>query len=164
MPAGGRSEEARRPGTSRGSGLPPTGLLVVGLLVAVVALVPLGFVLVSTVAVGGDVAFRLVFRPRVGELLFNTTRLTLAAVPLCAVIGTGAAWLVERTTLPGRRLWGALLAVPLAVPAFVNSYAWVSLVRGVEGYAGAVLIVTLSYFPFVFLPVAAALRGLDPAL
>jgi iron(III) transport system permease protein len=34
----------------------------------------------------------------------------------------------------------------------------------VEGFGGAALITTLSYYPFVYLPVAAALRGLDPSL
>ena len=53
---------------------------------------------------------------------------------LSAVIGTGAAWLVERTDLPGRRVWHVLLVAPLAVPAFVNSFGWVSLDARVEGY------------------------------
>ncbi len=139
-------------------------LLALGALIALVTLIPLFFVVSATVSVGWDEAYRLIVRPRVGELLGNTTRLLCAAVPLSAAIGTGAAWLVERTTLPGRRLWHALLAAPLAVPAFVNSFGWVSLSPQVEGYAGAVLIVTLSYFPLVYLPAAAALRGLDPAL
>ena len=56
------------------------------------------------------------------------------------------------------------LVAPLAVPAFVNGYAWVSLDRAVQGFAGAVLVITLSYFPLVYLPAVAALRGLDPAL
>ena len=80
------------------------------------------------------------------------------------MVGTAAAWLVERTTLPGRRVFGVLLAAPLAIPAFVNSFAWVSVVPSASGYGGALLIVTLSYYPFVYLPVAAMLRGLDPAL
>ena len=50
------------------------------------------------------------------------------------------------------------------MPAFVNSYAWVSLDRSVSGYGGALLVITLSYYPLVYLPVVAALRGLDPAL
>ena len=75
-----------------------------------------------------------------------------------------AAWLVERTDLPGRRVWHVLLVAPLAVPAFVNSYGWVSMTPAVQGYGGALLVVTLSYFPLVYLPVAAVLRGLDPAL
>ena len=133
-------------------------------LVALLALVPLGFVVGYAVSIGWDEAYRLTVRPRVAELLGNTARLVLAGVLLSAVIGVGGAWLVERTQLPGRRIWNALLVAPLAVPAFVSSYGWVSLTARVEGFAGAVLIVTLAYYPLVYLPVAAALRGLDPGL
>jgi iron(III) transport system permease protein len=61
-------------------------------------------------------------------------------------------------------VWAALAAAPLAVPPFVTSYAWVSISHVFQGFAGAVLVVTCAYTPLVFLPVAAALRGLDPAL
>jgi iron(III) transport system permease protein len=133
-------------------------------LVALLALVPLAFVVGYAVSIGWDEAYRLVVRPRVAELLGNTARLVVAGVLLSAVIGVGGAWLVERTRLPGRGIWNALLVAPLAVPAFVSSYGWVSLTARVEGFAGAVLIVTLAYYPLVYLPVAAALRGLDPGL
>ena len=40
----------------------------------------------------------------------------------CSVLlGCGAAWLVDRTTLPGAGIWRALLLMPLAIPAFVSS-------------------------------------------
>ncbi len=142
----------------------PTGVAVLALLVALLALVPLFFVVGYGYSVGFDEARRLLIRPRVGELLSNTASLIVATTLLCAAIGTGAAWLIERTTLPGRRIWHVLLATPLAIPAFVNSFGWVSLTARVEGYGGAVLVTTLSYFPLVYLPVAATLRGLDPAL
>ena len=57
-----------------------------------------------------------------------------------------------------------LLAAPLAIPAFVNSYAWVCVVPSLDGLWAGVLIATLSYFPLVYLPVAATLRRLDPAI
>ncbi len=106
----------------------------------------------------------LLVRPRVGELLVNTVGLLVGAVALSVVLGVGCAWVVERTDLPGTRGWHALFAAPLAVPAFVSSYGWVSVTHAVQSYAGAVLVVSLSYFPLVYLPVVAALRGLDPAL
>lgn len=143
---------------------PPVLLTAVGATVGALALIPLGFVVVYTVAIGPDEAWRLIVRPRVGELLFNTVRLVIGGVVLSILIGTACAWLVERTDLPMRRCWHVLLAAPLAVPAFVNGFGWVSLTHEVEGFGGAVLIVTLSYYPLVYLPVAAALRGLDPAL
>ncbi|MEO6826872.1 MAG: iron ABC transporter permease [Microbacteriaceae bacterium] len=142
----------------------PARLVVLACLVALLALLPLFFVIGQAVHVAGGELYDLVFRPRVAELLANTVRMVVVSTLLCGALGTGAAWLVERTDLPGRRVWAALLAAPLAVPAFVNSYGWVSITPAVEGYLGAVLIVSLSYFPLVFLPVAAALRGMDPAL
>ncbi|TFV87362.1 iron ABC transporter permease [Blastococcus sp. CT_GayMR16] len=132
--------------------------------VAALALLPLGYIAVYTVDVGWSGVRELVFRPRVAELLWNTARLVLGTVLCCGVLGVGAAWLVERSSVPARRVWHVLLVAPLAVPAFVNSYAWISLLPGLDTYAGALLVVTLSYFPFVYLPVAAAFRGLDPAL
>ncbi len=57
-----------------------------------------------------------------------------------------------------------LAAAPLAVPPFISSYGWVSLSGSLQGFGGAVLVLICAYTPFVFLPVAAALRGMDPAL
>jgi iron(III) transport system permease protein len=96
--------------------------------------------------------------------LFNTVALVVITVPLCVVIGVGVAWLVERTDLPGRAFWRPLFVAPLAVPAFVNSYAWVGVIPSVHGLGAGVLVSTLSYFPFMYLPAAATLRRLDPAI
>ena len=88
-----------------------------------------------------------------------------AAPCRCAtLLAVALAWLTERTDLPGARLWAWLAVAPLAVPAFVHSYAWVSLVPGLHGLSGGVLVSVLAYFPFLYLPVAATLRRLDPAL
>ena len=94
----------------------------------------------------------------------STPSLVFITVPLCVLIGVTLAWLTERTDLPGRGLWRPLFVAPLAVPAFVNSYAWVGVVPSIHGLWAGVLITTLSYFPFMYLPVAATLRRLDPAV
>jgi iron(III) transport system permease protein len=140
---------------------PATGAAIV---VSVAALVPLGFILWITFQTGWNTAAALLFRPRVGELLVNTTLLEALAVPLSIVLGVALAWLTERTTLPGRRLWSWLAAAPLAIPAFVHSYAWMTVAPGWSGLLAAVSISVLAYFPFLYLPVAALLRRLDPAV
>ncbi|WP_461168011.1 ABC transporter permease [Tsukamurella serpentis] len=117
-----------------------------------------------TVDTGWTESLRLVLRPRVGELLTNTVLLTVIAVPLTVLIGVGGAWLVERTTLFGHRVWSLLLAAPLAIPAFVGSYGWVSAIPSLAGLWSGVLIAVLFYYPLVYIPVAAALSRLDPAL
>ncbi|MDL9978768.1 ABC transporter permease [Microbacterium sp. ASV49] len=143
---------------------PPLGVVVPAVVVAVLSLLPLGFVVATTIQIGWDASIALLMRPRVGELLGNTLLLMAITVPLCVVIGVGAAWLVERTSLAGSPLWGVALAMPLAIPAFVTSYAWVSVIPSLSGISAGVLIATLSYFPFVYIPVKAALARLDPAL
>jgi iron(III) transport system permease protein len=141
-------------------------LLIAGVVagLVVVTCIPLAYVAWAFVTTGPARAADLLLRPRIGELLLNTAGLVVVTVPLCVVIGVGAAWLVERTDVAGRALWRPLLVAPLAIPAFVNSYAWVSVVPGLHGFTGAVVVTTLSYFPFVYLPAAATLRRLDPAL
>ena len=150
-----KSDATARPG--------PLVSATVAILVAATC-IPLGYVVWGTVSVGWTRAYELVVRPRVGELLFNTVALVFITVPLCVLIGVTLAWLTERTDLPGRGLWRPLFVAPLAVPAFVNSYAWVGVVPSIHGLWAGVLITTLSYFPFMYLPVAATLRRLDPAV
>lgn len=142
----------------------PAGLLVVSAAIALLVLAPVGFLLNQAFSTGLDEVQRLLFRSYVGDLLVNTVTLVAVGTVACAVLGVGVAWLVERTDLPGRRVWAVLAALPITVPAFVTSYSWVSITPAVQGFWGAAAIVTLAYYPLVYLPVAAVLRGTDPAL
>lgn len=142
----------------------PPWLLGTAVVVTAAMLLPLGFVLWVAAQIGWHESMTLLVRPRVGEILVNTVLLVCLAVPASIAVGVTLAWLTERTDLPGRPLWSALAVAPLAVPAFVHGYAWVGAVPALHGLFAAVLISVLAYFPFVYLPVAAALRRLDPAL
>jgi iron(III) transport system permease protein len=143
---------------------PSTGLLAACCLASGLVLLPLGVTVVNAAGAGWATASAILLRPLVGELLENTFLLIGCTVVACAVIGTAAAWFVERTDVPGRRIWAVLMVVPLAIPPFITSYAWVSLSPDLQDFAGAFLVVTVSYYPLVYLPVAAALREMDPAL
>ena len=131
-------------------------------LVTAMVLLPLAFLVLRATQVGASELRSLLFRHLTLELLWNTVRLTVVVSALSAVIGVGAAWFIERTDLPGRRILGVLVVVPVAIPDFVVSWGWVSIMPSVHGYAGAVLVMTLAVYPLVYLPVAAALRNADP--
>jgi iron(III) transport system permease protein len=131
---------------------------------AALVLLPLVFLVIEAQQSGGGVVSRILFRHETAMLLWNTLRLAVACTALCAVIGVAAAWCVERTALPARRVWAVLLVLPLGVPDFVVGFGWVSLEPGLHGYLAAVLIMTLSLYPLVYLPAVAGLAGVDPAL
>jgi len=142
----------------------PRALIAAATVGPLLVLLPVALTFWRALSFGIGDAVELLWRPLVGELLVNTLTITVAGTLACAVVGTALAWFVERTDVPGRRLWGLLAAAPLAMPAFVTSYAWVSLSQDLQDFAGALLVITTAYFPLVYLPVAAALRGLDPSL
>ena len=137
-------------------------MLVVGA-VTLLLLLPVGYVAWLAADIAPSRLAELVFRERVARLFWSTVGLVVMTVPLTVVIGVAAAWVVERTDLPGRRVWGVLLAAPLAVPAFVTSYAWLGVDPSIGGLGGGVLIAVSAYFPLVYLPAAATLRWIDPA-
>ncbi len=141
-----------------------TGLFAVCALVAILAVLPIVIIVIQAFQ-GGTSAIRdAVSASSSRTLLRNTVLVSLVATPICGVIGVGGAWFVERTRLPGRRLWALLLVAPLTVPLFVTSYAWATLGVALQGFVGAAGIIAFTYYPIVFLLVAVALRGLDPAL
>jgi iron(III) transport system permease protein len=153
--AAGPTVHARRPRL-------PAALVAAGALVAAALALPLVFLLIEAHGAGVGAVSHLIFRRLTADLLWNTVRLTAVVTVACAIIGTAAAWCVERTNLPGRRVWAVLVVVPLAIPDFVVSFGWASLWTWVQGFRGAVVVMTLAVYPLVYLPVAASLRAADP--
>lgn len=128
-----------------------------------VALVPLVYLAVRTAEAGADRLIQELWTTRVGLLAARSLGLAAVVTITSVLLGVGTAYLVTRTDLPARRVFAVLAALPLAVPTYIAAFAWVSAVDGLEGFWPAALVLTLCSYPYVFLPVAAALRGADPA-
>jgi iron(III) transport system permease protein len=141
----------------------PWVLIGASAVIAVGLLLPLVFLLLEASHAGWHDVFHLLFRRLTRVLVVNTVQLAVAVSAASAVLGTAAAYLVERTTLPGRRMWSVLVVLPVAIPDFVVGYAWHSIAPAVIGLGGATLVMTLAVYPLVYLPVAAALRRSDPS-
>jgi len=137
-------------------------LMVLSLAVAVVLAAPIVFLLIEAHDANWTTVWNLIWRPLTWTLLWNTIRLTVVVTVLCAIIGTLAAWCVECTDLPLRRMWAVLVVIPFAIPDFVIAFGWASLSTWVQGFRGAVLVMTLAVYPLVYLPVAASFRSADP--
>lgn len=129
-----------------------------------VALLPVAYLLVRVAEAGLPTVLEIVVRERTAALVVRSLVLAAAVTATAVLLGVVLAWLTTRSDLPGRRAWAVVATLPLAMPSFVAAYAWVSVVPGVSGFLGTWLVLTLSTYPYVYLPVAAALRRTDPAL
>lgn len=157
------SARLRRPGR------PPLALALPAALIAAAALAPAAYLLLRE-----GFNFQLLLHelntPSTLPLVLNTVSLLIGVCLLTGLLGLGLAVLVARTSLPLSRLWTVLFTLPLGVPTFVGSYAWVAFSyqyapssRLIFGLGGATVILSLTLFPYVFLPTLTALRRLDPA-
>jgi iron(III) transport system permease protein len=125
---------------------------------------PLGYLVVRTVEAGPHDVADILLRQRTLVLVLRSLALAAAVTALCLVIGVGLAILATRTDIPGRRLLAVTAALPLAIPSYVAAFAWISAFPAVHGFAGTVLVLTACTYPYVYLPVAAAMRRVDPAV
>ncbi|MFG2644934.1 ABC transporter permease [Streptomyces sp. NPDC048370] len=137
-------------------------LIVPACLAAALAVLPLGYLAVRALEHGPAFAWDVIADDRTGQLLLRSLGLTATVVAACLLLGISLAWLTTRTALPGARVWSVLVTLPLAVPSYVTAFAWLSAAPSLAGFTGSALALTLASFPYVYLPVAAALRGTDP--
>jgi iron(III) transport system permease protein len=142
---------------------PPVVLVLGALAAVVVAVLPLVYLVDRAGSLGWSAAVAELVQRRTVELLWRSLVLAGTVTVLASVIGVAAAWLVVRSDVPGRRLWAVLVVLPLAMPSYAAAYAWLSWRPAMAPFPGTVLVLTLVAYPYVYLPVAAALRRLDPA-
>jgi iron(III) transport system permease protein len=174
-------------GTIRSSSVPRkksrTALRAAALIIGLLAAAPLAYIAIRAFDGGLGVWERL-WLGQIPTLIANTFALLFTAVTTSVVLGVGLAWLVEGTDLPGKATWRWVLALPLAVPAYIVAITHILLLRrggmvdqvamDVLGFArgefplppiysltGATIAISLVVYPYVYLPVSARLRGLN---
>ncbi|MEX2599814.1 MAG: iron ABC transporter permease, partial [Dehalococcoidia bacterium] len=159
----------------------PHGLTVAVVAVGLFAALPLVYLTVRTIGVGPDV-LDLIFHNRTLAVFGRTVALIVAVVAGTTLIAIPAAWLTLRTDMPFRRLLTVGSVLPLVVPSYVAAYVALGVLGprgmlqsalaplGVErlpdiyGLPGAALVLIVISYPYVLLPVRAALMRADPAL
>ncbi len=115
---------------------------------------------------------------RTARLVARSFLLTTLVTASATVVGVSGAWLLARTDLSFKRVWGIVFAMPLVVPSYVLAMVFISATgpRGLFadmtgialphliGLPGAWLALTVTTYPYVYLITAAAIRKIDPAL
>jgi iron(III) transport system permease protein len=141
----------------------PWAVMLPALFGAFITLLPLWYLFDQVVRSGWEAFSNEIFQDRTARLVFRSFSLTATVTVFSVVIGVFAAWLTTMTAIRGRAVLLILLSVPLAIPSYLAAFAWLSWQPGLSGFNGAVLVLTLACYPYVMLPVAAALRRVDSA-
>src|SRR5260221_3802011 len=119
------------------------------------------------------------------RLFWNSVQFAVGASVFAFVLGTGLAWMNERTNTPFKTLFFALSIIPLIIPGILFTVAWVLLgspkigiinlalqhwfwlenpLFNVYSLWGMIWVDGLHYSPMAFLLMTAAFRAMDPAL
>ena len=151
------------PGRRRRTGLPPWQLLGPTVVVALVSLAPVWYLIDRALDRGWGAAVDELAQRRTIDLVVRSTALAGFVTVATVVVGTAAAWIVARSDLPGRRVLRVAFAMPLAVPSYLAAFAWVAWNPSIAGFWGAALVLVATTYPYVYLPVVAALGRIDPA-
>ncbi|MPZ87570.1 MAG: ABC transporter permease subunit [Nitriliruptorales bacterium] len=162
-------------------------LATVVLVIAYLALVPLGYLVWGTAFRDGVLSwdnFRLAYTTRgLGELSYNTLVYAFGATGLSVSIGVVLAFFTERTDIPLRRMVFIGSLVPLIIPGLLYTIAWIFLASprtgilnawleplfgpqffNVFSMTGLIVVQGLDNAPLAFLLMVAAFRSMDPSL
>ena len=141
---------------------PPVLSVVLGVLAALAAILPLGYLLLR-LAEGFDTAVVELTRPRTLELLTNTILLVVSVSITALIVGVVQAWLVVRSNLKFPGFYAVVATVPLAIPSYVIALGYISIFPWFSGFWASWLVLSMATAPYVFLAVSAALLRIDVA-
>jgi iron(III) transport system permease protein len=170
-----------RPSFVGGQPRPPYGLVLIGVVIALLFAAPTIYLVWRNIDLGADMRETITSR-RTLEPLGRTLMLASAVAATAAIVGTFLAWMTMRSDIPFRRWWRILAPLPLVIPSFVGAAAFLTalapgglLAQALEplgidqtprlhGFFGAWLVLSLFTYPYVYLPVAVRLASLPPSL
>ncbi|WP_418286354.1 ABC transporter permease [Halorubrum sp. DTA46] len=149
-----------------------------GAIAALVASPLLWLVLRASQVASTERALELVVSARTAEILVNSVSLMLAVTVASVAIGVPLAVVTTGTDLPYDRFWTIVAALPLVIPSYIGAFAFVRTFGSggevssaldvplptVDGFWGAVVVITLYTYPYVFLSTRAALLSVDMTL
>lgn len=153
----------------------------VSLAVVAVVLIPMVYLVLGTLSAGAEGVDYLI-RSRTLRIVGNSIGLMLSATLMATLIAVPFAWLTSRSDLPWRRTWLALGLAAMVIPSYLTAVTYteafgpkgilqsmlepfgVERLPGIKGFAGAALTLTMVAFPYIVLPVRAALLHCDRSL
>lgn len=141
----------------------PLFLLVPALAAAIIALVPLWYLIDQAASRGLQAVIEEIWQRRTLTLVLRSLFLTISVTTASVIVGVFCAWVVALSSVPLRSVLLVFFSLSLAIPSYLSAFAWISWQPQLQGFWGAFIVLTFVCYPYVMLPVVAAMRGVDPA-
>ncbi|SDR30465.1 iron(III) transport system permease protein [Natronobacterium texcoconense] len=153
-------------------------LAVASTIVALLVISPMLWLVLRAVEVEPSRAYDLIVSSRTAWITINSIVLMALVTLFSIVLGVPLAVLTTRTDLPYPRVWTVVAALPLVIPSYIGAIAFVGMfgsggevdslfgttIPSIDGLPGAILIITLYTYPYVFLTTRAALLSMDSSI
>jgi iron(III) transport system permease protein len=157
-------------------------LQIISTLIVTVLLVPILYLIIR--ALGSEDGLEYLLRERTLVIVTNSLVLVGLVTFTAIIVGVPFAWLTARTDLPFRRVWLVLGLLPMVIPSYLGAATYIaafgprgmlvqnileplfeiSRLPDIRGLFGAWLAITLFTYPYVVLPVRAAILNADQSL
>ena len=146
--------------------------LTVVCLFIIIVLLPIFYMVASPFVVAGlkDLnGYLALFDHRHLTLAQNSLGLAVGTSIFCLAIGVPLAFLFFRTDLWGRGVFRIIYIIPVLIPPYIHAIVWTHLNPFIKHYLaldihslwGAIMVLTLAYFPFVTLMTLSGLKSMD---
>ncbi len=146
--------------------------------VAFLVVLPMFWLVWQAATVEASRAYDLVVSSQTAWITLNSIGLMVFVTAFSILLGVPLAVLTSRTDLPYPRFWTVVAALPLVIPSYIGAIAFVGMfgpggevdslfgmtIPRVHGLWGAVFIITLYTYPYVFLTTRAALLSMDRSI
>jgi iron(III) transport system permease protein len=131
-------------------------------------------VVFSNILIPGDETWMHILKNLIPTYVINTLILMAGVALLTFIIGVSTAWLVSMYSFPGRKFFSWALIMPIALPAYISGFTWAGILDytspvyvffrnhfGIDtgqylffnilSLPGAIVILSLALYPYVFL-------------
>lgn len=130
-------------------------------LVSAISIIPIVYLFVRASDKPISEIIQLLLRQKTLEVLTTTILMVVCVVAITVFFGVAIASGLHFIQLPFRRLLIIPTVLPLAIPSYIFTYTWISLIPSFSGFAAAVFILSITTLPYIILVTLAGLRSLD---
>lgn len=129
---------------------------------ALISLVPLWYLGTQSLSQGVDAFLDELLQKRTLTLMWRSGVLAGSVTLASVIVGVFTAWVTTMSGIRGKTFFTIAFSLPLAIPSYLAAFAWVSWLPSITGFVGAFIVLTAACYPYVMLPVSAAMARLNP--